>query len=156
MTFLDILAISTYKGIDQAFSINPSGGYKELVFEFGKDTQVWFSCSLQWKNNHYVFGGGQKRDWKGYWWPDYENRQVSMVSGNRLDLKATLDFKFYAGACTVLNQITIVLCFSANWSDAKVCRRSNNPLGSFSKLQNSTYGHHDTRIASFDGKKKTC
>ena len=73
-----------------------------------------------------------------------------MVNGNRLERKATLDFDFVEGACTVLNQITIVLCF--DWIETKVCRQSNNPLGSFTKLPNSNYDHHGTRIASFDGK----
>ena len=148
LIFLDILAISTFEGVDQAYSINPNGGYKQLVFEFGKDTYVSYSCSLQWKNNYYVFGGGN------------DQRQVSIVSGNRLDRRGTLDFNFYSGACTVLNQITIVLCFHFETGlkvtgEDKVCRQSNNPLGSFTRLQNSKYAHKDTRIASFDGKNKT-
>ena len=122
----------------QAYSINPRGSYVILDFEFSKNTEVWHSCSLQWQNHYYVFGG------KNY------TLQVSLVNGNRLERKATLDFDFYGGACTVLNQITIVLCF--NWHETKVCRQSNNPLGSFTKLPNSNYDHHATRIASFDGK----
>ena len=73
-----------------------------------------------------------------------------MVNGNRLERKATLDFDFKYGGCTVLNQITIVLCFDLDEDD--VCRQSNNPLGSFTKLPNSNYDHQGTRIASFDGK----
>ena len=105
MIFLDILAISTFDGIDQAYSINSkwNGGYKQLVFKFGQDTDAWYSCSLEWQNNHYVFGGGN------------DKRQVSMVNGNRLDRKGTLNIYFYRGACTVLNQITIVLCFDDHW-----------------------------------------
>ena len=75
-----------------------------------------------------------------------------MVSGNRLERKATLDFDFDYGGCTVLNQKTIILCF--DWDETKLCRKSNNPIGSFSKLPNSNYGHLWTRIASFDGKNK--
>ena len=106
------------------------------------NTEVYFSCSIQWKNHYYVFGG-----WN-------EKRQVSMVNGNRLERKATLDFDFNAGGCTVLNQITIVLCFGAY--ETKVCRQSNNPLGSFTKLPNSNYDHQHTSIASFDGKNIIC
>ena len=136
--FLDILAINTYDGNKRAYSINPRGGYEQLDFEFGDDTEVEHSCSLQWQNHYYVFGG-----WN-------EERQVSMVNGNRLERKGTLNFDFDDGGCTVLNQITIVLCFDKNERD--VCRQSNNPLGSFTKLPNSNYDHNAARIASFDGK----
>ena len=73
-----------------------------------------------------------------------------MVNGNKLERKATLDFHFREGACTILNQITIVLCFEMN--ETKFCRKSNNPYGSFIRLPNSNYDHKYTRIASFDGK----
>ena len=73
-----------------------------------------------------------------------------MVSGNRLERKATLDFDFNEGGCAVLNQKTIVLCF--NWDEGNVCRQSNSPFESFTKLPNSNHRHSGTRIASFDGK----
>ena len=73
-----------------------------------------------------------------------------MVNGNRLERKSTLDFNFNYGACTVINQQTIVLCFDVVQTD--VCRKSNNPFGSFTKLPNSNYDHKWTRIASIDGK----
>ena len=141
---LDILAIHTWRS-KSSYLINPRGGYKKLNFVFGNDTEVYRSCSLQWHNHFYVFGGihyGKKR-------------QVSMVNGYRLERKATLGFDFSTGACTVLNQIStksIVLCFPFTVSERDVCRQSNNPLGSFTKLPNSNYNHQLTRIASFDGK----
>ena len=135
---INILAINTYKGNKRAFSINPRGGYQEVNFEFGVNTEVAGSCSLQWKNINYVFGGYNK------------GQQVSMMNGNQLERKGKLDFDFHDGGCTVLNQITIVLCF--NYAEKKVCRQSNNPLGSFTKLPNSNYDHKRIRIASFDGK----
>ena len=137
--FLDILAINTHpQGGKRAYSINSRGGYEQLDFEFGNDTEVYASCSLQWQNDYYVFGGRS------------EERQVSMVNGNRLERKATLNFDFETGGCTVLNQRTIVLCFDLDKSN--LCRQSNNPLGSFTKLPNSKYDHVLIRIASFDGK----
>ena len=75
---------------------------------------------------------------------------MSLVNGNRLERKGTLDFSFDAGGCTVLNQSTIVLCF--DWVEKNVCRRSNNPLGSYTKLPDSNYNHQFTHIASYDGK----
>ena len=118
--------------------INPLGGYEKLDFEFGDGTEVGHSCSLQWKNEYYVFGGYN------------EKRQVSLVNGKRLERKGTLDFDFNGGGCTVLSRFIIVLCF--DWHEDHVCRHSNNPLGSFTKLPNSNYDHRATRIASFGGK----
>ena len=127
-------------GDKRVYSINPRGGYKQLDFEFGNETEVWYSCSLQWQNNYYVFGG------------EAERRQVSVVNGNRLERKGTLDFDFNGGGCTVLNQLTVVLCF--DWDAFKTCRQSKNPLGSFTKLPNTNHHHGYTSIASFDGKQK--
>ena len=133
------MAINTYEGNKRAYSINPRGGYHRLSFQFGLSTEVYNSCSLQWKNHYYVFGGRN------------EKRQVSMVNGNRLERKGTLDFDFETGGCAVLNQRTFVLCFGEPFN-RDVCRQSNNPLGSFTKLPNSNFDHWRTRIASFDGK----
>ena len=96
------MAINTYNDNKRAYSINPDGGYTQLSFQFGVDNEVSGSCSLQWQNNYYVFGGNT------------EEQHVSIVDGNRLDRIATLSFSFEKGGCTVLNQITIVLCFSYN------------------------------------------
>ena len=75
-----------------------------------------------------------------------------MVNGNRLERKGSLDFDFNQSGCTVLNQVTIVLCFY--YSERDLCRQSNNPLGSFTKMPTSNYDHPRTRIASLNGKKK--
>ena len=101
------MAINTYAG-ERAYSINPRGGYQKLDFDFGNDTEVWESCSLQWKNQHYVFGGYN------------EKRQVSVVNGNRLERKGSLDFNFNTGGCTIINQQIIVLCFSWNVLQARL------------------------------------
>ena len=73
-----------------------------------------------------------------------------MVNGNRLERKGILDFNLFRGTCTVLNQLTIVLCFDRDAE--KVCRQSNNPLGSFTRLPDSKDDHEYIQIASFDGK----
>ena len=136
-----ILAINTYDN-KRAYSINPNGSFEKVNFEFGMNTEVDYSCSLQWQNNYYVFGGHKER------------RQVSVVNGNRLERKATLNFECSSGACTVLNQKTILLCFGEPGVRDE-CRQSNNPLESFTKLPKSNYNHWKTRIASFEGKKKS-
>ena len=45
--------------------INPRGGYQQLDFYFGDETEVYHSCSLQWKNQYYVFGGNDERTQAG-------------------------------------------------------------------------------------------
>ena len=143
-----ILAINTLKKDKRAFAIHPHGGLKTVVehsFDFGIGTEVEHSCSLQWRNNFYIFGGRN------------EKRQLSMINrvNNRLERKGSLDFDFYLGGCTVLNQTTFVLCFDFNEKD--VCRQSNNSLGSvpgsFTELAKSNYEHRLTKISSFEGKK---
>ena len=146
--FLDILVIYSHKTdaaiIKSSFLINLHGGYDKVNFKFDDSTGVDKSCSLQWHNHYYIFGG----------WTTRLEQQVSMVNGYRLERKGSFNFKFHNGACTVLNQKTIVLCFDDDEKD--VCRQSNNPLGIFTKLPNSNFDHVRTRIASFDGKNTSC
>ena len=137
------MAINSCKGNKRAYSINPRGGYYHLSLQFDQDTEVYQSCSLQWKNHYYVFGGNLGKSGG--------QRHVSMLNGNRLGRKGTLIFDFSYGACTVLNQLNIVLCFGKH-GEYNVCRESNNPLGLFTKLPKSAKYHRQTRIASFDGK----
>ena len=134
------MAINTFDDIKRVFLIKSPVGYEQLTYDFelGDGTEVWDSCSLQWQNKYYVFGGYNKQ------------QQVSMLNGNRLERKGQIDFYFTHGTCTVFNQIIIVLCFTK--AEHKVCRQSNNPLGSFAELPNSNYKHFDGCIASFDGK----
>ena len=111
---------------------------QQRSFEFGDDTEVFLSCSLQWKNQYYVFGGLN------------EKTQVSMVIDFRLERKGRLAFNFDIGGCTVLEQLIIVLCFTDK--EGKLCRQSKTPLGQFTNLPNSNYKHQGTRFASFNGR----
>ena len=138
LNFVDVLVINSHNPNITALSIVPSGGYKPINFTLDDGTEVSYSCSVQWHNHLYVFGGYVKI------------RQVSMVNGKRLERKKDLGFNFYDGGCAVLNQRTIVLCFGGQ-DESNVCRQSNNPVGSFTKLPSSNHLHLNTRIASFDG-----
>ena len=82
-----------------------------------------------------------------------QSRQVSIVNGNRLELKGTLDFDFGYSGCTVMNKTTVVLCFGG-LNEFDLCRQSNNPLGPFKNMPKSYHDHYGTRVASFDGKSK--
>ena len=131
------MAINTFQGVQRAFKINPLGGYEVVNFDFGIQTQVFRSCSVQWQNQHYIFGG------------QHIERQISVIIGNRLERKGTLDF--IPDACTDLNQTTIILCFGES-GKRNECHQSKNPLGTFTKLPKSNYDHHLIRLASFEGK----
>ena len=144
--FIDILALNTFLGDKvgsnkRAYVINLRGGYYKLDFVFGNRTEADNSCSLQWRNQFYVFGGRT------------QGRQLSMVNGNRLERKATLDFDFQEGGCTVLNQQTIVLCFGG--SPWKVCRQLKYPLGPSSILPETKHNYRYSRIAGFNGNSAT-
>ena len=76
---------------------------------------------------------------------------MSVLNGYRLERNGTLDFDLKNGACTVLNETIVVLCF--NYYEQDVCRQSNNLLGKFTKLPNSNYEHRLTKISSVEGKK---
>ena len=132
------MAINTSSGKKQAYLIKPRGGYDRLDFQFDDNVEVDSSCSLLWKNNYYVIGG-----WR-------EKRQVSIVNGYRLKRVGSLDFNFYMGGCAVLNQVTVALCFDGYEKD--LCRISNDPLGSYTKLPNSYFDHQRTRAAAVNGK----
>ena len=145
-SFLVIRALATgsskWDGV--AYLIDPRGSYEKLDFEYGHSTEVLNSCSLQWHNHYYVFGGRTQ----------YNRNQVSLVIGNELVRTESLGFAFYDGTCTILNQNTIVLCFRGGYErEDRGCRQSNHPLGPYNKLRDSNHDHHGARIASFDGKK---
>jgi len=111
-----------------------------FTFEFGKDTSVDESCSSVLRNEFYVFGG----------YGDYR-RQISKLSGVRLERIESLDFDFRLGACANFNDQNIYLCFpSGSSEDQKRCRYGDNfeqePVF-FNNIQ-SAYEHRKTRIAA--------
>ena len=113
-------------------------GGTDFEFEFGTDTQVYRSCSINWKGDLYVFGGAT------------EKRQVSLVDGCQLTRVSTLSFDLYSGACTNVNNKELFLCF--DYSDGKKCWKSSNPEGPFSFTPESLKNHKQTRIANDQGK----
>ena len=133
----------------RAYKIS-SIGYNQVKINYVHPTIVHYSCSLQWQNHFFVFGGA------GYLcvqnaYCGSERRNVAVLNGNRLEKKHHLNFDFGYGGCTILNQLTVVLCFDT--TDLRSCRRSNNPMGTYTKLPFSHFKHRYIRLASFDGKK---
>ena len=96
---------------------------RDLAFTFAKNTSVSYSCSVTFKNQHYVYGGDP---YDGY------ERQISRIDGCRLRRIGDLPFDHHFGACTAVNDNRIYLCFqdgSDSSGDKKKCRYTTNPEG---------------------------
>ena len=107
--------------------VNLAGGQDELTcFEREDNTEAFASCSINWQNELFIFGG----------W--YEKRQITKLSGQKLKRVGELDFDLSYGACNVMTN-ELYLCFHEQ--DTRRCRRSTGPLDQFSEVALSTYGH---------------
>ena len=58
----DVLVLSTTNGEKQPMVISFNGDYREAEFQFGRRTEVFRSCSIEYKNQFYVFGGERYSD----------------------------------------------------------------------------------------------
>merc|ERR1719285_447850 len=111
-------------------------GGTDFDFEFGTETEVRSSCSINWQGEMYLYGG------------NIEKRQVSLVEQCQLKRVSTLSFDLSSGACTNINNEEVVLCFGDNMSNSKKCWKSSNPEGPFSSIADSLESHRYTRIAN--------
>ena len=106
----------------------------------GDDTQVYLSCGLTWRNQHYIFGGSSKKT------------QISTIRNCKLEVVGQLSFNHYMGACANVADNQIYLCFNYVSSDKKKCRMSTSPTGSFEEISDSVYDHGIIRIAASERK----
>ena len=120
---------------DIAGSVKYNG--TNFEFDYGTDTQVYRSCSINWQGDLYVFGGFN------------EQRQISLVEGCQLIRVGTLSFNLDRGACTNVNNEKLFLCFDV--SNDKKCWKSSNPEGPFSSTAESLENHWPSRIANDQG-----
>ena len=86
----------------------------------------------------YVFGGHNDR------------RQICQVTGCGLERIRSLAYDLVDGACTVIRNKYIMLCFDTENDAGRVCRSAQSPTGSFGKIDDSNYHHYMTHIASND------
>ena len=57
----NILILNTWYRVNVPVITNASGLEDRLFkFQFGNETEVYQSCSITWRNEHYVFGGDLK------------------------------------------------------------------------------------------------
>ena len=121
--------------------INPDGEQNELIcLDRRSETEAYFSCSVNWKNQLHVFGGSANK------------RQISRLNGYRLERIGSLTFDHYWGACSVMASQYIFLCFNFDSKDTKRCRRSTEPNGTFTEVALSKHDHRYTQISCSESK----
>ena len=123
--------------------LNTTGEQRELTcFERDDKTQAYYSCSINWNNQFFIFGGRSEA-----------KRQISRLTGHKLERVGSLKFDHIRGSCSVMAKKTIFLCFNSQTSnDYKRCRQSTGPLEQFSEVPLSKYYHRHTRTSCSDSK----
>ena len=118
---------------------------QDFNFHSGYRTEIKQSCSVTFRGEFYVFGGdfGKKME-----------KQIAKVTDCSLKRIGNLRFDFSSGTCAVVNEESIYLCFgyktgSGGWQ--KQCYVGADPVGSFSKINQSQFKHGYTRIATNQG-----
>ena len=136
-----ILVLSSpYKGLNRALILDGKGKSRNIKFNFEGNTSARPSCSVVWQGMMFMYGG------------PFHNKQISVVEECKLKRVGTLEFRMDTGGCAQRNNAEIFICFNHN--EYKTCRRSVDPLGSFTKLPESTYGHGEIRIAVTSGMRE--
>ena len=136
-----VLVLNSRDGWKPAMLLNSEGEQEELAcFEQNDNTEAYESCSINWENQLYIFGGRNER------------RQISRLNGYKVERIGTLPFDQWIGGCTVMANQFIFLCFNNNYNDYKRCRRSTGPLETFSEVPLAQYSHSDVPPSSSESK----
>lgn len=146
----DVLVLNTRRVFNAPLVINSSGREdRDILFEFGEETEVAYSCSLTWKNEHYIFGG------------DARKTQISRLVKCQLMSVGHLPFNHHWGACATVVDKKLYLCFNYMYGDTLYgdddhdkCRVATSPTGVFDEIPRSKHSHGGTRIAASDGKPR--
>ena len=143
-----ILVINSYKstfvGWKPAMLLNSESEQEVLAcFERDQETAAYFSCSINWNNQLFIFGGHLTK----------HRRQISRLTGHKLErLSSSLDFDHARGACSVMGKKVILLCFGSD--NKKRCKQSTGPLDKFSDVPLSKYDHFVMQTSCSDSKLK--
>ena len=136
---VSVLVLGGWYGWKPAMLVQLDGQQEEAkCFERDDTTEVSESCSVNWQNQLFIFGGRN------------EKRQISQLTGQKLKRVGDLTFDHHEASCTVMASKYIYLCFSA--ADTKRCRRSIGPLKQFSDIAISTHRHGAIQISCSDSK----
>ena len=137
--YLDQKASSSFRG-PSSLIVSPSHTRPSIAtISYDPDSEVFYSCSIVLRNSLFIFGGST----------NVTQNQVSKLNGCRIQRIGSLDFTLHAGTCAVAKQ-KIFLCFDID--HAKMCHVGLEPLGNFTRIKNSNFGHSMSRIAAANGK----
>ena len=132
-----VLALSTFDEYT-AYLIDLNGQYsKRLNFNYAECTEVYYSCHVTFKGQHWLFGG------RGL------NRQVSVVDGCGLRRHSDLPFSFHTGACGnyELEKNIILLCF--DYYGKQTCRTFDGQK--YEDSVSSNREHYYSRLGNYKG-----
>ena len=136
-----VLVLSTYDGYKHPVITDANGRENyNFYFRFGENTSIYYSCSMIYKNDLFVFGGHPNNG--------DERRQISKLVGCKLKRIGTLDFDHYNAPCTNFNDEKVYLCFNNHPSDYKRCRYANNPDGLYLEATSSIHDHRFSSVAA--------
>ena len=137
-----VLVLNSNGGWKDALLFNSDGEQQKVTcFERDDKTEAFLSCSVNWNNQLFIFGGKK------------EKRQISRLTGHKLEKVQSLDFDHKQGACSVMASKFIFLCFNtADSNDLKRCRRSTGPLEPFEPVSLSNHNHGIAQTSCSDSK----
>ena len=99
------------------------------------DHEVYYSCAVTHANNHYIFGGFEKK------------RQVLQVANCGLVTIGVTPFEVASNsACGAMGNL-IIVCFNTH----RLCRFAPSPLGQWSEMPLSNFIHKSTSIGTSTG-----
>ena len=136
-----VLVLNTYKSFNTPLIINGAG--EDFMVTYGQNTEVYMSCSINWRGEFYVFGGSTL------------TTQISKLNGCALERIGTLDFQHEFGACANVKEEAIYLCFNNDSADRHKCRVSTSPTGQYREVASSLFEHNQIQIGSSSGNFQT-
>ena len=135
-----VLILNTYWELHTPILTDNSGRYDiNFLMVYGDETSAFRSCSVQWRNEMYIFGG-----------KDNFSRQISKLEGCEILRVGTLGFDLKKGACTTIGDRRLYLCFNYTANDSRTCRFASGPLDTFTATESSIFEHQGIRIAASD------
>ena len=147
-----ILVLSTKKSSHVPLVISLNGDRIDkpnFKLRDSSEKEVFGSCTVNWKNQHYIFGGIT------------EMRQISKIEDCKLKNIGKLAFYHRFGTCATVSNDVIYLCFN-HWpatgtsraTTMNLCRTSQSPTGIFTDITKSLYEHPQAKIVNSDSESK--
>ena len=144
-----VLILNTYLSDNVPVITDANGRFDtDLAFELDANLTVYGSCSLTFKNEFYIFGGGENYHQDQEWTEDM-SRQILKVDGCGLRKIGSLPFEHNRGGCAAVGDDKIYLCFG-DW-ESESCRYASHPTGSFNDVRTGFFEHGSIRIAASKG-----